>query len=418
MHAADEVVLARSGEVAELVVATGGTRELPVIDQVEEGVQVVDQDGRVVAATRNIGQLRAFPLPAQARGDVALLTVEDLPLPDDGPYRVAARGVDTRQGPVTVFAVTSLDDVRDTVAVATGTGLLGSIVLVLALCIAMWVVIGRTLWYVESIRAKAAEIDARHLDERVPEPLQHDEIGRLARTFNAMLTRLETSAQRQQHFVADAAHELRSPVASLRAQLEVIRDHPTQYRELPVEDLLADILRMQSAIDQLLVLARSEEQGVRGGEWVDLDDAVDMVVSDLPADRRLRVGLDIEPVQVEGDPHLLHLVVRNLVENAVRHARSEVWVSLTADEGAATLTVDDDGAGIPADLRDEIFQRFARADKARARDDGGVGLGLAIVAKIVVAHGGSVSAGAAPIGGARLQVRLPRTRRRVTTPTH
>ena len=272
----------------------------------------------------------------------------------------------------------------------------------------MWLALGRTLAPVEAIRARADDIAGHTLDQRVPEPVQHDEIGRLARTVNRMLGRLERSAERQRRFVADAAHELRSPIASLRVLLESARDKGGgQGHE---GDMLAETVRMEGLVDQLLLLARADADV----PWlrvstVDLDDVVDEAVAGLGPAGRIEVDISaVEPVQVSGDPALLERLVVNLVQNALAHAQETVRVSVSRGEGGqAVLTVDDDGPGVPEDRRDDIFDRFVRLDPSRERGRGGVGLGLAIVAEIVHAHGGTVEVSDAPGGGARFVVELP-----------
>jgi signal transduction histidine kinase len=274
----------------------------------------------------------------------------------------------------------------------------------------MWTVIGRTLAPVETIRREADAITGRDLDRRVFEPAQEDEIGRLARTVNAMLARLQDSAERQRRFVADTAHELRSPIASLRTQLETARDsrRPVDWENVSA-DLLDETVRMQRLAEQLLLLARADSGILRRTRLaVDLDDVVDTVVSHLADHRPVRVDCHaVEPVQVTGDSMLLEQLVRNLLDNAVSHAAREVHVSLSHSDGVAVLTVDDDGPGVPPDRRHEVFERFTRLDIARDRDHGGAGLGLAIVADIARAHEGQVDVGDAPLGGARFRVRLP-----------
>ncbi|MGI8887448.1 MAG: sensor histidine kinase, partial [Nocardioidaceae bacterium] len=312
-------------------------------------------------------------------------------------------------GNAIVYVAIPVEDIEDTMATATEVLAAGLAILVLVLSGVMWLVIGRTLAPVERIRQQASAITGRHLDRRVVEPVQRDEIGRLARTVNAMLVRLEDSAERQNRFVADAAHELRSPIASLRTQLETARVKQNGSENVvSVPDLLQETLRMQTLVDRLLLLARTDTGDLAQRRvTVDLDDTVDDAMSSL-VDIRVSVDLaGVHPAQLTGDPDLLEQVVRNILQNAVRYASSEVKVSLCTEDRQAVLTVDDDGPGIPVERRGEVFRRFTRLDAARDRHGGGVGLGLAIVAEIVHAHGGSIEVGCASIGGARFCVRLP-----------
>ena len=242
------------------------------------------------------------------------------------------------------------------------------------------------------------------------EPRSEDEVARLARTLNAMLARVQTSVEQQRRFVADAAHELRSPIASLRTQLETARESRT-----PVDwqrrsaTLLEDTVRMQRLTDQLLLLARLD--AAAGSVWrqrpVDLDDVALSVAqrTAVPAGVTLDLS-EVRPAQVSGDPILLEQLVANLLDNALRHARGSVRMRVRRD-GAAVLQVDDDGLGIPVDGRGEVLRRFARLDSARDRGSGGVGLGLAIAADIVRAHGGTLDVGDSGLGGARPEAHLP-----------
>lgn len=408
IDAADDIGQTRAAGLVEPVQRGALASTLPMAGDEEAAVQVV-ADGRVLSSTANLDGEPPLDLPSQPAGSTLLLGVDELPLEEAGPYRVTAHGVDTPTGDATIFVAVSVDDAQEMIATAVRVATIVLAALVLALCAAMWVFIGRTLARVEAIRDRAEAISGRHLDRRVPEPVYDDEIGRLARTFNAMLARLEDSAERQRRFVADAAHELRSPIASLRAQVETARDNGSGGRiELVGPDLMAETLRMQVLVDQLLLLARSDGRSLPlHRRAVDLDDTVDAAVASvLP--HRVAVDLAaIQPVQVSGDADLLEQVIRNLLENALRHARAQVRVSVSQHGTDAQLSVDDDGPGIPEQHRLAVFGRFTRLDDARDRGGGGVGLGLAIVADIVAAHRGRVEVMTAPGGGARVTVWLP-----------
>jgi signal transduction histidine kinase len=226
--------------------------------------------------------------------------------------------------------------------------------------------------------------------------------------MNEMLQRLQAGAERQRRFVADASHELRSPLASLRTQLEVSRDYAAR-RVGAVGDQLAEVERMERLVGDLLLLAKADErQLVIRSRPVDLRA---VVVDEVErAGSRARVRLDtagVAAATVHGDREELARVVRNLLDNAVRFARARVELSLAERDGHVELTVADDGPGVPAAARERVFERFARLDEGRARDAGGTGLGLAIVREVVVAHGGSVTVDGAP--GARFLISLPRS---------
>lgn len=317
----------------------------------------------------------------------------------------AQQTIATTQGQITLVAQRSLGEVDRTVDSVTAALFLGVPALVAAIAALAWYLAGRALRPVESIRAEAAAITATTMHRRVPEPDTSDEVGRLARTMNAMLDRLEESSTRQRQFISDASHELRSPVAAIRAQLEVAlrrggeADWPQVARRVLDEDH-----RLEAAVGELLELARVEEAADIDRVDVDLDDLV------LGEATRVRpVAIDTSQVsagRVEGDARQLARLVRNLLDNACAHARSRVAVQVAARDGEVRLVVDDDGAGVPLAERERVFDRFTRLDEGRGRDGGGAGLGLAMVRAIAERHGGTVEIDDAPMGGARFVVRL------------
>jgi signal transduction histidine kinase len=290
-------------------------------------------------------------------------------------------------------------------------GAIGLAVLLVVFAGVLWLVVGGAMRSVEAIRSRAAQITGQRLDQRVPEPQTRDEIHRLARTLNDMLERLEESARRQERFVGDAAHELRTPIATLRTRLETAMADEDAGRAsgaglLP--ELWEDVTRMGSLVDQLLLLARCDDENLAAGAYpVDLDDVVLEVVASSGSGRVVVSTVGVQPAQVVGEQALLEQVVRNLLENAVRHADRRVDVWLTSDGSSALLTVDDDGPGIAPERRNEVFHRFVRLDESRDRSRGGVGIGLALVAEIVRVHGGMVAVSDSPSRGARMQVVLP-----------
>ncbi len=317
---------------------------------------------------------------------------------------------------VLVFVGSSLSPVDSTVQrVFLGASLVGPI-FVLLVGLLTWFLTGRSLRPVEAIRNEVESITASGLDRRVPEPAAGDEVGRLAGTMNRMLARLETSQRAQQQFVSDASHELRSPLTSMSAMLEVAERHGTadDWHET-AGDLQRETDRMRRLVDDLLLLARSDssadgQPGIAGATqaMVDVDDVVLDVIR--TAATRPEVTIDASRVSaglVYGNRDQLRRVVINLISNAARHATSTVTVSLAELDGVVTLTVDDDGAGIPIEQRAHIFDRFVRLDEARGRDAGGSGLGLAIAKEIVAAHGGSIEVGTSLLGGARFAIELP-----------
>jgi signal transduction histidine kinase len=406
----DEVGEMRAQQVADLAQRGILPREIDRADDLEAAVQVV-QRGMVLSSTSNASDPGFFDLPAQQPGVDKVYGFGRLPIEDNGPFRVTALGARTPHGDVTVLVAVDVGDVDEVLATIASKGVIGVSVLVAIFAFVLWLVVGRTMTSVEAIRRRAEMITGQRLNQRVPEPPTRDEIYRLARTLNDMLARLEASAKQQERFVADAAHELRTPLATLRTRLEtaLLRGDDEGGPQL-LEELWGETVRLGSLVDHLLLLARSDAGTLRAhARPVDLDDVLQDVLSSTQAGGVALRTQDVEPVQVSGDAALLEQVLRNLVENAVRHADTTVDVSLSSDGGTAVLTVDDDGPGIPESERAEVFQRFVRLDHARARKQGGVGLGLAIVAEIVRVHSGSVDVSESPAGGARLTVRLPIT---------
>ena len=328
-----------------------------------------------------------------------------------GPSSIDIRyeGVATPNGIFTVVAASPLSGVEESITTLEHTlwlALPGVLAVVAAIS---WLVAGRALRPVDAIRAEVDEITATTIHRRVPEPATGDEVARLARTMNAMLDRLEAASRRQREFVSDASHELRSPVASMRTQLEIALASSTDARWADVAtSVLEDEARLEKLIADLLALATLDEGTPPRSVAVDMGA---LVHEEAARARDVAVEADVGiGATVVGNPSLLARVLANLLDNAARYARGRVLVALSVDGEAVTITVDDDGPGIaPAD-RDRIFERFTRLDTARTRDgrqDGGAGLGLALVRAIVERHHGVVVADASPLGGARFVVRLP-----------
>jgi len=271
-----------------------------------------------------------------------------------------------------------------------------------------WLVTGRALRPVRAISERTQAISASNLSDRVPVPKAHDEIHELASTMNDMLARLDASHQQQRQFVADASHELRSPVAASRVQLEVGLANP-EGTDWPATAtaVLTEQRHLGRLVDDLLALGRLDEGGVGVTAEVDLDD----VLSRESARTQLVpvVVDECEHVRLLGNEQLLTRLVRNLIDNAARHTATDVHITLRRNGQQATLDVDDNGPGVPPADRDRIFQRFTRIDEARGRTDGGAGLGLAIAREVARAHGGEVRCDDSPRGGARFTVTLPVT---------
>ncbi|HEY5423332.1 MAG TPA: HAMP domain-containing sensor histidine kinase, partial [Ilumatobacteraceae bacterium] len=272
---------------------------------------------------------------------------------------------------------------------------------VLAVALVAWFLAGRALRPVELMRQEVENISATTLQHRVREPRSHDEVARLARTMNSMLTRLQASRDHERQFLSDASHELRSPLASMRAQLDTGSWPET------AAGVKAEAARLAYIVDDLMDLAKADEAAPPTTE-TDLDEVVMEEVAAISPSTTIAVSANkVSAARLIGDRAALGRVVRNLVDNATRHAVSRVEVSLSTSDDTITMTVDDDGGGVAEEDRQRIFERFTRTDASRSRDTGGVGLGLAVVRATVERHGGTVRCETAPIGGARFLVTLP-----------
>jgi signal transduction histidine kinase len=228
-----------------------------------------------------------------------------------------------------------------------------------------------------------------------------------------MLSRIEAGHRAQKRFVADASHELRSPLATIVSGLELAEVHPELHdAEFATNTLLPEAQRMHALIEDLLLLARTDEQSLAlRKEEVALDDLVEVEAARVRRAAECTVETDIRPARLTGDPAAISQVIRNLVDNAVRHADSRIIIEVSNRDGSAILAVSDDGPGIdPAD-RTRAFERFVRLDADRSRSSGGAGLGLAIVAEVVAAHGGTVTIDDRPGGGTKVVVTLPHVNR-------
>jgi signal transduction histidine kinase len=396
-------------------VALVATQRSQLTESVDDGLRAQARTLRAVVARGD----RSSGLPGFGGEDFAarvltpggrVVAVSSDGIERDEGVRVHTLRVASPDGPRVIRVEASLEDVEESVAALTRSLVLAIPVVVLLLAGLVWWLVGRTLRPVESIRAEVARIGGRDLDRRVPVPRREDEIARLARTMNTMLDRIEDSHRRQERFVADAAHELRSPLTRMRSELEVDAAHPDAADAASTrESVLDETIALQRLVDDLLHLARSDGGAVPAvSVAVDLDDLVIRETRRLRAGARVTVDVGgVSAAQVMGDPEQLARAVRNLADNAVRHAATRVTFTLVETDSVARLTVADDGPGIPADARERIFDRFARLDEARTGDDGRTGLGLAITRDIVEAHGGTVAVDGAPPPGARFVVTLP-----------
>ncbi|MEV5907323.1 HAMP domain-containing sensor histidine kinase [Streptomyces chartreusis] len=316
-------------------------------------------------------------------------------------YRFAAVPVEAGdRGRLTVYAGGSLDAEQSAVNTALTVMLVGFPLLLGVVAGVTWLVTRRALRPVEGIRGEMAAITASEdLARRVPVPGTHDEVARLALTTNETLAALQTSVERQRRFVADASHELRSPIASLRTQLEVGVAHPEL---LDLDGAVEDTVRLQGLAADLLLLARLDAGERPGDARFDLG-----ALAREQAEGRAEVTVEARSAQVAGSRGQVGRVLTNLLDNAARHARSAVTLTVRREGEWVVAAVADDGDGVAEADRERIFERFVRLDEARSRDDGGAGLGLAIARDVAVRHGGALTVGRAPAGGALFELRLP-----------
>ena len=371
--------------------------------------QVVSADGKVLAATRNLANLPAmYALPPSSSAPVRLKAADGV-IPDEARV-VAVRQTIGGQN-VTIITGISTNLLTQLRSTFTSQLLLCFPVILVVAAAAVWLIVGRALRPVEQIRHAVTDITSADLSRRVPEPGTPDEIGNLAHTMNDMLQRLETSTHRQRRFVADASHELRSPLAAIRTTLEVGLAHPDQ-APWPViaERARQQSNRLEDLIQQLLLLARADEQTLALRQRpVDIAQLLrDVAATTAGHDVEIRLDATGTLATLGHSDHLTRLF-RNVIDNAVRYAASTVQVTAVAVPQHIVITITDDGPGIPEADRDRVFDRFVRLDSSRERGSGTTGLGLAIAREIATAHQGTITATDNPGGGARFVISLPRS---------
>jgi signal transduction histidine kinase len=402
IEAASVANFARSGSLPRPIRSSGGQTTL---------IQVVNAVGSVLASSPTLAGEDAIETFTPRGSAVAIQTLSDLPFAAGGPYRIAALRVVTPSGPETIYVGESLVAINRSIGdLVTGLFVFDPL-LVCIVGLTVWWLVGRALAPVEAIRAEVAEISSSALNRRVAEPTVKDEIGRLAVTMNDMLARLDSTNRRQKRFVADASHELRSPLAAAQTQLEVAQAHPdAQVWSETARSALGDLERVRRIVDDLVILVQIDEGVVpRPAVEVDLDD---VVLEECARIRRTTSKTidtsNVSGARVVGDKERLGRAVRNLLDNAVQHAHGHVEVALSQEPSSVWLRVSDDGVGIAFEDRARIFHRFTRVDDGRERREGGSGLGLAIVEEITSDHGGTVRVeGDGP--GACFVVSLPST---------
>lgn len=403
-------------EVAHRTAAYAGERGPAAMTsfQLDDGyrAQLVDSSGAVVWTSNShytspLSEMRPQPGDAEQEGAVRWWGPGDR---NEHRDLVVAQGITHAGDPYVAIVATSQEDQQSAVTVTTGLLLACVPLVMLAAGLTAWWVGGRALDPVDEMNARVSRITSSTLDERVPLPEAQDELRSLAITMNQMLQRLQAAHESQRRFISDASHELRSPMASLSGALEIAAsdDRIETWRELsPL--MQTEASRLSELVQDLLALSRSDDGGLELTiTETDLDDLAAQEVARLRRTATVEVTSKITATRIEADPTQIGQVLRNLCDNAARHARSRVHVAVRPLEHAgAMIRVEDDGNGIATADRERVFERFVRLEESRSRDQGGSGLGLAIVHQIVTAHGGTIRVDGSEMGGARFVVTLP-----------
>ncbi len=368
-------------------------------------VQVVGPSGVVEASTALQG---LAPLVRRPPVGVSTTTeVRDVVEGEEDRYVAAAVRVgDTASY---VVAVRSLESVDAATASTTSLLAIGVPAVLALVSVLTWLLAGQALAPVENLRRRASEISVAGSGARLPDATGGDEIARLADTLNAMLGRLDASARSQRQFVADASHELRSPVAAIRTVMEVSATTPTDPDEVRA-DVLHETQRLEGLVDGLLALARRDALVATPAAHHSRINLTELVRQAAERPRRAAVATSLtDEVEVVGDRTALTQLVGCLLDNADRHALGRIDIALAADSTHARLTVTDDGEGVALEHHERIFERFVRLDEARTRDAGGAGLGLSIARAIAEEHDGTLRcvAPSADTDGATFVLDLP-----------
>jgi signal transduction histidine kinase len=381
----------------------------------DAAVQVVSAGGHVVASTANIAGADPIAPPPATEGD-QLSTTALAPQGDRG--RLLVRALPNGDGYIVLGA--TLDDVADRTMFLLLALLVMVPLVVLVLAAVVWWLTGRTLAPVDEVCAELDAMAGGDDSHRIKLPVADDEIGRLVRTVNRLLDRIDEAGARQRRFVADASHELRSPLARIRAELEVDLAHPVAADPTATHrSVLQETAGLEALVDDLLVLAALDHGAPPRREPVDLAELVEIDQARRSARGDERIVCDAAaPALVTGDRAQLVRVVRNLVDNAERHARARVVVTVRDTGSTIVVHIEDDGPGVATEDAARVFERFARVDDARTRAAGGTGLGLAIVAEVARAHGGRVGVERSALGGADFIVELPRSSAPTKTELH
>lgn len=386
-----------------------------VLDEGDKVVQVLDTSGRVIATTEEAGK-RSLVVHAVVRRAIAGDTFADVEIRDEHePFRVLARAIDTPNGRRVLVVSASLEPTEAAVNRVRDALLIGGAIAVVVAGIGGWLLAMAALRPVERMRRKAADISQHDEASQLPVPRTRDEIAALATTMNRLLAELQEALRRQRAFIADASHELRTPLAVLRTELELAgrpQRTPAELRDA-IEHAAAEADRLARLAEDLLFLAQRDDRAIARFETASLRPILERAVeaNRARAERGdVRIELDADPVEsTPVAPDLIRQAVDNMLDNALRYSPpgGTITVRLSNGSGGTVVEVLDQGPGFPPEFLPHAFERFRRADDARARTDGGTGLGLAIVRAVADAHRGAATAANRPGGGALVSLRIP-----------
>src|SRR4051794_38373025 len=402
---------ARAAEVVSRVAADGVQQTAATLSdqsRTDTVTLLLDAQGRVIGSSRRSATTAlADERPAVGAYTIVNRDVDDLD--EGGGWKVVTTAFDARGQRYYAQVGVPIRIQRDTVETVVVLLVAGTPLLLGAVAAAVWVLVGRALRSLDQVRRRVAEIDARALSARLDVPATRDELAALVQTMNDLLDRLQASDRAQRAFVSDASHELRSPLATLSTAAELAgRTHDDEVRTRLLETMNAELVRMRGLVGNLMTLARVDAHDAEAAPVdIDLDDLVDHEVRRLRATSRLTVSARIEPVRVQADLARVAQPLRNVVDNAERHAVARIALTVTRQGDEAVVWVDNDGPEVDPTDRERIFERFVRLDVSRSRDVGGGGLGLAIAGAGLTSRGGHVAVVAPREGWCRFEIRLP-----------
>jgi signal transduction histidine kinase len=419
----DASLVSRADAVAASVAGSGGAglddAAAGALEDPEENLaQVLGADGSVVEEAGGASEPALTPGEVDEAATAPLIVERSVP-GIEGTARVLARPLEDASSSGEVLAIgQSLEDRDETLSGLVTSFAIGGPVAVALASLIGYLLAAAGLRPVEAIRRRACEVSLGRGEERLPVPAAHDEVRRLGETLNEMLDRLRGSFERERRFVADASHELRTPVAVLKTELEgALRagGHRPEVREALVA-AVEECDHLAQLADDLLVVARAAEGGlpVRAEELraQAVLEGVRRRFADRAEGRGRRIEVDApDDLTLQADPQRMRQALGNLVDNALRYGEGEVTLSARAVDGAVAIDVADQGPGFDRDIASRAFERFTRGDSARTR--GGSGLGMAIVHAVVEAHGGSAEIVPAE-GGGRVRISLPQRGRDIS----